>query len=345
MGERTRIEVLDWLRGFAALAVLWYHFTTQSGFPLPGWISATGHKGWLGVEVFFVISGFVIPYSMHAGGYAGLRDAPRFVAKRLVRLEPPYLASIAVLLGIAYGIRFIPGFRGTWPHIDLPGLVLHLGYLNAYFGQHWLNPVFWTLAVEFQFYIAMAILYPTLASRRPLVGSATLGLMVALSLLLPFRTQLWPYLGLFALGAVAFQVRSGLCRPRLALALAAILTGAVVAGLGPQEAVAGALTFLCAAFANVPRIRPLAALGTISYSVYLLHTPVGGRVLGVLRSRIPHKAAFEIGALGLAIAVTLGAAWAMYLLIERPSQRLSSRLRYSPVQERGTEAGAAKAAA
>src|ERR1700750_1066981 len=80
--ERSRIHVLDTLRGVASLAVCWFHLTSfkyntpdGTAYPL---LKGTGRYGWLGVEVFFVISGFVLPYSLHRAGYR-LRDYPIFV--------------------------------------------------------------------------------------------------------------------------------------------------------------------------------------------------------------------------------------------------------------------------
>jgi peptidoglycan/LPS O-acetylase OafA/YrhL len=67
---------LDGLRAISVIAVVFYH----AGF---SWM----HGGFLGVEVFFVISGFIVPYSMVRANY-GLSLWPRFMAKRLIRLEP-----------------------------------------------------------------------------------------------------------------------------------------------------------------------------------------------------------------------------------------------------------------
>ena len=79
----SHIDVLDHLRGFAALAVCLFHLSfANSGFlPAGDPIRSVGAFGYLGVEIFFVISGFVIPYSLSLRGYR-LRDAPEFLIKR-----------------------------------------------------------------------------------------------------------------------------------------------------------------------------------------------------------------------------------------------------------------------
>ena len=88
-----RVEILEPLRGLAALAVAWFHFTNATGLLPEGWLRASGRYGWLGVEVFFVISGFIIPYSLFNAGYRFPRHAGRFILKRIVRLDPPYIAA------------------------------------------------------------------------------------------------------------------------------------------------------------------------------------------------------------------------------------------------------------
>ena len=75
---------VEYLRGLAALSVTWFHLTNTYSL---NWVRESGSLGWLGVEAFFVISGFIIPYSLHRSGYT-LRDFPNFMLRRIVRLEP-----------------------------------------------------------------------------------------------------------------------------------------------------------------------------------------------------------------------------------------------------------------
>lgn len=325
---RDRIEVLDGLRGFAALSVCWFHLTNGSGL-FTGWIKASGAYGWLGVDVFFVISGFVIPYAMFHGGYRGVRDAGTFLLKRLVRLEPPYLVSLALVVALLYLSALAPGFRGEAADVSPLQILQHIGYLSVFFGQDWLNPVYWSLAVELQFYLAMPLLFPLLSSTDPRLRVAGLALMAGVALVFRPPGMIFSFLGLFALGAAAFQYRAGLIGRWQFVALVAGLSVVNLAVLNPDEAVAGAmagaLTALLAAFANPPRIPALGWLGAISYSLYLLHVPIGGRVLNVA-GRLPET--WHGPALGVALAVSIGAAYALYRLIELPAQRLSSQIGY-----------------
>src|SRR6266496_2565885 len=62
---KERVEIVHCLRGLAAVAVCWFHFTGHS----LGLLKQSGVYGWLGVEVFFVISGFILPYALYSSGY------------------------------------------------------------------------------------------------------------------------------------------------------------------------------------------------------------------------------------------------------------------------------------
>ena len=84
---------IDGLRAIAVMLVLGFHAFPEA---VPG--------GFIGVDVFFVISGFVIPLSLQGRDYR-IADFPRFMIRRLVRLEPPYLVSIALTILLSIQIR------------------------------------------------------------------------------------------------------------------------------------------------------------------------------------------------------------------------------------------------
>lgn len=177
--NQPRIAAIDAVRGLASLAVCWFHLTAFH-YPSPDQpvyqaIRATGTFGWLGVEMFFVISGFVIPYSLHRAGYS-LASYPRFIARRLVRLDPPYLATIALLLALAYAHAW---YAGRPPEIEeapitAARVLLHLGYLNMFSQYPWLNPAFWTLAIEVQFYAFGGLAFPVIVSGKAAVRRVAL---------------------------------------------------------------------------------------------------------------------------------------------------------------------------
>jgi peptidoglycan/LPS O-acetylase OafA/YrhL len=341
--EQKRIAGLDFLRGVASLAVCWFHLTSYR-FPTPDGafyeaVRASGAYGWLGVEVFFVISGFVIPYSLHRAGYR-LRAYPTFILKRVVRLDPPYLVSIAliILLGCAYAV-----YAGRAVEIEGAGLgwtrvLLHLGYLNMFFGHEWLNPAFWTLAIEFQYYLLMGLLFPLLGSRRRAVRLAALALFAAPAFFAshgaipgsdaPISSFIFYFVFLFAMGVVTFQWRAGLAgRGEWAALLAASAAGALLTvGLIPTLAGLFAVAVICV----YDRKNSVADFfGNISYSLYLLHWPLGHLTLSVLGAKLAADAdALKVLILIIAHAVCFAASYLLFVLVERPAQRWSSRIRY-----------------
>src|ERR1700730_14179989 len=74
---------IDVLRGLASLLVCWYHIANRNLIDVGSILAASGAHGNVGVPIFFVISGFVIPYSLYRGGYR-ISNFLRFVTKRIV---------------------------------------------------------------------------------------------------------------------------------------------------------------------------------------------------------------------------------------------------------------------
>ncbi|HEV2763661.1 MAG TPA: acyltransferase, partial [Pyrinomonadaceae bacterium] len=209
MNHAERIAPLDAMRGLAALGVLAFHFLWTNPSVPAGALKSLGYYGWLGVPVFFVISGLVIPHSLHRGGYR-VSDYFIFVCKRLARLEPPYLASILVVVLVWCVYRLWPYVPHPSPFADPKGLVLHLGYLNAFFGRRWLNPVYWTLAIEFQYYVGVGLLYPLLAHTRRAARLAVMSLLASAVFLVPGDQFIFLHLPHFFVGTALFQHRAGL---------------------------------------------------------------------------------------------------------------------------------------
>jgi peptidoglycan/LPS O-acetylase OafA/YrhL len=328
--KSPRVEILGPLRGLAALAVTWLHLTSSPTLVKTEWLRASGTYGWHGVDMFFVISGFVIPYSMFCGGYRPRQHFGRFLAKRLIRLEPPYLVSIIVIIMIFYLSALRRGVAGSELQFSTTQLLLHVGYLNTFFGYPWLNDVYWTLGIEFQYYLFVALVYPLFTARRPVTRAVVVASMAAVPFLVPTPMLVFHYLGLFTLGILTFQYHIGLVSGKVfvpAVAFVAVIT-AVCQGL--PNGLAGGATALVIAFVPMPRfsvMRVFVFLGVISYSLYLLHLPIMGRVVN-LRSQFGDGLAWELGLIMVTLAVCVAAATAFNRFIERPVQRLSSRIKY-----------------
>jgi peptidoglycan/LPS O-acetylase OafA/YrhL len=322
--------VVDDLRGLASLAVCWYHLVfANHAFVGGGWVAAalrnSARNAWTGVEVFFVISGFVIPLALFRSGYTP-RQYGSFLLKRIVRLDPPYLVSVVVCVVLWYLWAVIPGLHGPRFSLSIEGLVLHFGYLNAFFHQGWLNPVYWTLAIEFQYYLGMGLFFSVLFHQTWPARLAGFLVLAALALLIPAPSLVFHYLFAFMAGIVVFQYFVGmLSLPVFVLALSVLELGCY-ATLGPMVAGVTLATALMIAF--VRRDLPvLGLLGTISYSLYLVHVPVGERILELGLGHV-HGGVGRLSVLAVTLALTIGAATILYLLVERPAQRWSSSIEY-----------------
>ena len=319
-GQQERLQAVEYLRGMAAFAVMWFHFT----YRLPdGVLRTSGLYGYLGVEAFFVISGFIIPYAMDRRDYRLGRDSLSFIARRVVRLEPPYLMSVLLILIVPYFAGLTPWFNGTITQHDLYRASLHFLYLVPWEGERWFSAVYWSLAIEFQYYFLILAAAPMLLYRNSLWPARGFLLVAALVSILSNETRLvFMYLPVFGFGFVQFLfMRRGM---NLWEGVGwMVLLGAVT--LRQDEPwVIGAVIAVAALNAPWPaRCPPLLFLGTISYSLYLLHGSTGfcaDEILDRVGSFSPDVKLFA------EIVVTLLLATTFWWLVERPSTALSQKI-------------------
>ena len=327
---RGRLETIDALRGLAALSVAWFHMTnTYEG----GLARLSGRYGWLGVEVFFVISGFVIPYSI-ATTYERFswRDGPGFLLRRMVRLEPPYLVSIALVIVLWEISARAPGFQGGPPNYTPWQVASHLLYGTQLLGEQWLQPVYWTLAYEFVFYLFCGLTFGIIWGIGPIVF---LGGALAITALTTFVVpSLFP---LFVMGTAVFRrLVRGDPTPVTVLIIAVSIAAMASRGLLLQ-AIVGAMTAVVIGFAAQrplpfrPAARALLPLGAISYSLYLIHIPIGGRVVNLGR-RFVEGGAREFLLSLVALVVSVAVAAIFWAIVERPATALARRIRIRRAQ-------------
>ena len=321
----SRLDSLDVFRGLAALAVCLFHFS-RGGF-VPDGILARGFKyGYLGFDVFFVISGFVIPLALNRTGYV-LGDYGVFLRRRFLRLYPAFLVAGFLAMGLWYASSLHPAFHGTRPHLTAMEGVGNLTLTADLLGLPWINPVYWTLAIEVQYYLLIGLVFPWLVSAQRGRRYAAIALWLIAPWLCPLPATVLAYAALFGMGVFAFLRTTRLISTRVCISLlvAATLVHGVrgdwpgsIAGL----ATAGAILLLPPITA-----RPLLFLGTISYSLYLIHVPFGGKLIN-LAQRLTENGAKRYGLMALATVVTLVVAWVFYRLVERPSHEFSRSVRF-----------------
>ncbi|MGK0235173.1 MAG: peptidoglycan/LPS O-acetylase OafA/YrhL [Psychroserpens sp.] len=139
-----RLVALDLIRFFAAMAVVLYHYTAREGFKEFEGIAEVTKFGYLGVPLFFIISGYVIALS------AKNRTAMEFAISRFVRLYPAYWCGMVftILVTIYYAqVSFDPIM-----------IAANATMLNDYFDIENIDGVYWTLQAELKFYACMFLL-------------------------------------------------------------------------------------------------------------------------------------------------------------------------------------------
>jgi peptidoglycan/LPS O-acetylase OafA/YrhL len=321
------LSSLDLLRGLAAVAVCYFHFThgNPDFLSKENFLYISGRYGFLGVDVFFVISGFVIPYAMYRGSYH-IRDFGRFLAKRVVRIEPPYLISIVLVVLLNWISTLSPYYKGAPFTINPEALALHLGYLNAFFNFPWVNDVYWTLAIEFQYYLLIAMIFPLLVHKKKQYSYGTLLILGLLSLFFNHHNYIFNYTLLFIAGILLFQFQIGYLGKKQFGSFLLLVLLLILLKFDKRYFIAALLPyFFITYFEFTDRISKF--LGNISYSLYLVHIPIGGRLVNLCKSFTSDETIRSIFVF-VALAVSLLAAWLFYKAVEKPFMKISKSISY-----------------
>ena len=324
-----QIPLIDGLRSIAALSVCVFHYVCQTiGINFPDWISATFRFGQYGVYIFFVISGFIIPWSMCQNNY-NLKSLPKFILKRLIRLEPPYLISIILILIIAFiKTNFNIGIP-TKDSFSLNQIALHFGYLINFSSNYkWLNQVYWTLAIEFQYYIIISLFYFMFIHSK--ISIRVIGYIIFYSIAIlvpdPLQKHFPAYAPLFLIGIATFQYKLNLTSTFEFVVL--LICGAFFSSLFIETEIGifGALTSLIIIFFSDKKIPIFNYFGKMSYSFYLIHPIIGAAIVNLI-CRHCNTLFEKTGLVCLGIGISLISAYIMYILIENPSKKISSKIK------------------
>jgi len=324
-----QVNVIDSLRSFAALSVCMYHFIcTTTGLVFPKTVFNIFYYGQYGVFVFFIISGFIIPWSMYQNNYK-LNSVLKFIAKRFIRLEPPYIVSIILILTIIFiKSKFHLGIDQIG-ELNAKRIGLHFGYLINFFPQYkWLNNVYWTLAIEFQYYLVMALMFVLYVNKKLFVRIMAYLLCFAMAYMIPDPgLNHYPgYAPLFLFGISIFQYKAKIINH---IECIIVITACFIynyAFINHAFAYCGLGTAAIILWFSEIKVAGLNWLGKMSYSIYLIHPIVGAAVINLLckyaTGTIQKTLIIFVG-----LIVTFISSFIMYLLVEKPSKKLSSKIK------------------
>lgn len=343
--SRSRVEILDLLRMFAVLAVVLFHYGfrgaaadgyTATSLPDLQWIAKYCD---FGVQLFFVISGFVIAYSAEG------RTAINFAIARSSRIYPAFFLcmTITFIATIAIGA---PHFETTFMH-----WLTNLFIVAPALKQPFMDGAYWSIVYEITFYGWVALFLATGQFRKHI--ELIIVSWMAISMLneavlhsgILMRLFLTNQSGFFAAGLLLYEMYTG----RRTLLIKILLLLAAVTSI--NQAIGNAqwvrehyqvaiddrvIAVLClvsiGAVALALRVRrvplPTAlvlAIGGMTYPMYLLHQHIGYMVMNKLQG-IASPAMLVVGTTGAVAALS----WLIWRHVERPSQkRMKAALNYS----------------
>lgn len=320
---------LEFLRAIAALSVCLFHY---SGGMLPKLIvpgaKLAFSKGYLGVDIFFVISGFIIPYSLVGKNYQ-IKGFYEYIKKRVLRINPPAYASMALVLIQGFIIDKVINHSSTYTGgLSWMQMLHNLLFTIPFTHYKWINGIFWTLAIEFQFYLFIGLLFNVLFTRN-VIWFVALYLAASLIQFVPFMAaaDFFHYSTLFALGGVALLWHQQ--RIPVWMYIGGLVLFGVLAclQLDIYAALVGVGTAVAINSINV-RIYGFTFLGKISYSLYLIHALVGTTAEFVLIKLVaPTTDARKLALAALCLIISIAAASVFYWLIEKPFMRLATQKR------------------
>lgn len=356
--RQQRLRSLDSLRGIGALAVMMYHAAVAAFGGADGLgILLIPFRGYLAVDLFFTLSGFVLAhvYSADFANKMSLRRNAAFLWARLARIYPLHLLSILLLLRL-YGQT--SSYSGR-------ALVLNLLLLQGPWLPHatW-NPPSWSISAEWHAYLLFPVLCAALW-RLPPKAAAAVAIACASALVLTCAESQWSLAAVttgplslaralpeFVTGMLVYRVyRTGWCRALwqsdLFLASTAVAILALSCAWPTDLAIILLLPgLLLAAATNEGHAksllisRPLQFLGDISYSLYMVHyvciTAIFDALFGAHAANAP--TAPRVMAFFAAIALSLAFATAVSRGIEYPARSALRKLWPEEIGE-GSPAG------
>lgn len=320
--SKKRFYELDAFRGLAALAVVFYHYTTRYNYfyPTNDMFGDFEFKyGYLGVNLFFIISGFVIYLTLDKCSKLG-----EFAYKRIIRLYPAYIISVV----LTFTVVTLFGLAGQ--EVSIKNAIINLTMLSGFVNVPYVDGAYWSLTTELTFYFIMALLFFWKLLNKIVIVSMlwlSIGLihLTLPELLFQNIRQYIELMGilnfchLFIAGIMFYLLRANNHKKYygillLCLVYEFLLNGVLVGSIVLSFfilfylIVLGKLQFL--------NHSALVFLGTISYSLYLVHQNIGYVILNIMNDwNLTHPIYI---ALPIVISVLLASIITFY--IEKPIQ-------------------------
>jgi peptidoglycan/LPS O-acetylase OafA/YrhL len=337
MKKHNRLIELDGLRGIAAVMVVLFHYT----YAYDNWAKTLNQHffhftlGLLGVQIFFIISGFVIFMTIEASS-----SLKSFAISRFTRLYPTYWACIILTLTI---LTLFP--VPTLGNYSFSEIMINLTMLQSFFKVPHIDGAYWTLQIELIFYVFIGILYQTGLLKRIEIISALWLSLVVFSLIFNFKFEnyihflaILDHAPLFIAGMMFYKLKyhngnhinHSIIIASLIIYLFSLYqrSGNVILSSNYFIPII-LISFIFAFFyilvyfnVNFLRNKYLQFLGYISYPLYLLHEMIGFTIIYRIKSISDNTFLYTV----LPLFIVIPMAYMITKYMERPSKLIKNIL-------------------
>jgi len=343
-GIASRLAFVDALKAIAVQFIILHHLAfygpmSDNAYELAGaaisWLSQDAR---IAVQAFLVIGGFLAARSLAPGGAMRAGRPLALVWRRYLQLIVPFLAALALGIALAAITRALMEHESIPGQPTLPQVVAHALLLQSILGYEGLSAGVWYIAIDFQLF---ALLVGTLwlargldrsGTRTPALGALLVAALALASLYHFNRSDDWDnwaiyFFGSYALGALTYwatnrkQTAGWLLPMALAVVAALLLDYRSRIALALMVALALGLARHFDFLERWPRSRLLENLGTISYSVFLVHFPVSLVISGLFARFTSADPWVNLAGMVVAWLASIAAGALFYRLVERPARR------------------------
>lgn len=313
----NRFKSIDALRGIAAIAVVLYHlvFAFHVEYGYSSYPMLDFKYGFFGVELFFIISGYVIYYTINQS-----KNVKEFLIKRFIRLYPTYWLCMLLTFCIVY---FFP--LSELRNSSFRELFWGFSMLQGLFGVKSVDPSYWSLLIELIFYFGIALIsFFKLLNKIVVILIGWLMIIIVYNYIykIPFLGALLNlrYGALFIAGICFYKIKM---EENQTIELKLILVFSFIVSIlnlrdmeGAAIAISAVFLIFFVAVFIVPKLFEfpwLLFLGNVSYPLYLIHQNIGFVILKELKKTGINKPIVVI----IPLAVSIFLAWVITRFYER----------------------------
>lgn len=352
-----RLRFLDALRGIAALSVVLYHqylfLNAATSMTFPSFLERIILKGHLGVQIFFVLSGFVIAYSIRHTTLSWYY-IQQFFIKRSIRLDPPYWAILFLTVMATLVFSKWIAKQEDWP-FSFNQILTNALYLQGFFELDSINPVAWTLCIELQLYLFFVLVLQSLfwlykaekyEEQVSFFRSSIFALFFAILLIgslsyhfpvtaiqlqdKALKGIFFPYWYSFFIGAATCWTLLGLLSSKWLYLYLSLIGLCLIFHFDAQMMTCLTVALIIYTVGQLGYLESLTCskifqyLGRISFSLYLIHWLVGSNCIHFLYKRLGELDRMKFSFIYLfSIGISILAAHVFYQWIEVPCLKWS----------------------